>query len=69
MNKERPDTAVETYTITIVDLGAGVDCCFDEDLPDATAIGEVDKDIDSMNRRLATLHEAPEIPGIIYVLF
>jgi HORMA domain len=77
-DKERPDTAVETYTITLgsadgygtaVVLGAGLDCCFDEVMGHAVSIGEVDKDIDSMRRRLATLDEAPELPGILYVLF
>lgn len=73
MDKERPGAVVETYTITMgsagrygnaVSLGAGLDCCNDEDMEIAVSIDEMDKDLNSMRRRLATLDEALEIPGI-----
>lgn len=72
-DKEQPDTAVETYTITIssagrfgnaVGFGAELDCCFDEDARDTTPVGEVGKDIVSMDRNLAMLVDAPEVYGM-----
>lgn len=70
MDKERPDTAVETYTIT---MGSGgkygnatrPDCCLDEEVGDAVPIGEVEKDIVSMHHSLTTLlDDPPEIHGM-----
>lgn len=69
-DKEPLDTAVETYTIT---MGSGgeygnatrLGCYLDEDKGDAVPIGEVEKDIVSMNIRLTTLlDEPPEIHGM-----
>lgn len=71
-DKKRPDTAVETYTITMgsagryasaVGLGVELDYCFDEDV-NAMPVAEVGKDIASMDRNLAMLVDAPEIYGM-----
>lgn len=72
-DKARPDTAVESYTISVDNtgehggvwvIGTELDRASGEDIRDAAPIGDIPKQIATMSRNLTILDRTPELPGM-----
>lgn len=75
-DKTRPDTAVESYTISVDNtckhggawvLGAELNRGSSEDTRDTALIDDIQKQIDTMSRNLTMLNGAPELPGMFTI--